>query len=679
MHQLFYSLFFILSLFAEAKPGLNIIQTTEDIRAFFPLTVEEISTKKKTWIKEFDRGINEIIDEKNPSFNTVVRKFDEVFYSLTYAIETLNGIPMVHPDPEVCKEASKAASEISKHMRDSLSSHPEIYTIISSVPTKELSIEERYLLKEFTRELKNLGLDLPKEKQKEIKHLKDEITDLEQTFARNIRESNPKVFVSNDDLKGMDEKFIQSLNQDEKGMYELNTSYPISIPVMAKCQVESTRYKLYLACTNKAFPENLPVLKDLSIKRYELANKLGFDSYAHLQLSGEMVQTPERTKEFLNNMAHSLSKKMKNEMALVKAHLPEGVQLNKEGKIDPWNMKYIMSSIEESLFKFDDEIAKDYFPLKTTFQGLMKVYESFFNLKIEEITCPKLWHEDVRLMRVKDPFSSNIHGYIVLDLHPREGKFSHACCGAIIPALKTKEGFNPALSFVICNFPKGRDNEPSLMRLNDVSTFFHEFGHALHNMLGRTEFFATAGPSTTRDFVEMPSQILEEWLNDPKILQMVSSHYKTGEKLPLDLIEKRELAKNAFTGLLWIRQIMLANFSLNFHLFPCSEPLELWEKLHNEFRPDISLSKKEHWVLSFGHLDEYAACYYGYLWSKVFALDVFEKINQEGLLNPAAGKQYTDAIIGRGGSCDPNQLLYDFLKREPNQEAFLKSIGLKEE
>ena len=660
------------------KLGLYHLKETQDVKTFFPATIAEIETRKKNMIEGFHLAIDQLLSQKKPTFENTAYLYDLAFGALIYGSEAIQTISMVSTDPKVRQAASKAATEVAKTALAVLSDHPELYELISSIDTTNLKEEHLYYLQEVKKNLKSLGLGLPAKERLKVRKLQEKLVDLGESFSFNIREDQRRVAVTLEELAGMDEAFCQSLEKDEKGNYILTTDYPIVFPVLSLCQVESTRRQMYRAFSERGHPQNNAVLKDLSKKRHELARIIGFDSYAHLQLSGEMAENPERVRDFLNPLAKLLSSKQDQEFELLKANLPEGIKLNEQKQIQPWDLSYSITDYKKKHLDLDEEGLKAYFPLEATLTGLMKVYESFFNLKIEEVLTPNLWHPDVRLLRVSQK-SGRSCGFIILDLHPRSGKYTHACVAPQLPAWQSHDNDTPSLSVLICNFPKGSEEMPALMRPSDVRTFFHEFGHALHNMLGSTDLISTTGCNTKRDFVELPSQMLEEWLWDKEILQMCSSHYLTKEKLPSEIIERMLLAKNAFSGIAWMRQIMLSHYSLDIYSSPCENVQDLWHKLDKHYRPQIAHMEENHSCLSFGHLYEYGACYYGYLWSRVFALDVFEKIKKEGLLNPKIGELYIKQIIGRGGSLDPNQLLIDFLGRKPTQAAFLKSIGMDQD
>ena len=654
-----------------SKLGLRKLKEAKDVEAFFPLTKEDIENRKQAMVEGFDLTIDKLINSKI-GFDTSAKYYDLAFGGLGYGAEMFEMVGMVHTDPEMRKLASDTGSELRKMTQQTLLKHPEIYVALESVERDGLTEEQNYFIDESLKELRAQGLSLKEGYRGVVRMLQSDLIDLSDKFLRNIREDKRTVVVSRDELRGMTDSFIDALQKNDEGDYILGMDYPTYFPILSQCQVSKTREKLLKAFYNRGHSANEAILKQISCKRHGLSHVLGHKNFASLQLQQEMVGSPERAKDFLDQMAQKLSTKQKAEVELLKKDLPEGVSLDADGNFYPWDLAYCLKEYRKKHFDLDEEKLKAYFPLEKTLRGLMDVYEKFMSIRLEEVDV-NLWHEDVRLVKVSDPANGKLHGFIGLDLHPRAGKYNHACDVPVHPALACGRCDTAALSVLICNFPKG---DPSLMRLGDVKTFFHEFGHALHDMLGRTEFVSTCGTNTKTDFVELPSQILEEWLGDKEVLQMCSSHYQTGEVLPDEIIEKLKSSKNAFRGLELMRQIMLSNFSLRLHTAPCQDLNKLYLELKTTYQPHLATFDEDHYHLSFGHLSHYAARYYGYLWSKVFALDVFAQIAKEGLLNSETGKRYIDHIIGRGGSKDPNELLENFLDRKPSQDAFFTHIGL---
>jgi thimet oligopeptidase len=316
--------------------------------------------------------------------------------------------------------------------------------------------------------------------------------------------------------------------------------------------------------------------------------------------------------------------------------------------------------------------------VQSTIDSLLLVYEKFFNLSFKQLPANGLWDADVRLIEVIDNTINRTIGYLFLDLFPRPNKYNHACENTIIPVTYDAQG-NPniGVAIVIANFPKPRADKPALMLFKDVTTFFHEFGHAMHALLGRTPLASFSGTQVKWDFVEMPSQMLEEWLLDTEIITMVSKHYKTGQPLPNDLIAAILKSRTYDSGFYVDRQLYLAQLALKlFNNGPTVDVDATLKQVFNEYLYRIQFDAQDHLYASFGHLTGYGSRYYGYMWSKVFAHDLFNAIKKEGLLNPVVGRRYVDAVIGKGGSKDPNDMLKDFLGRAPNQDAFLHDLGL---
>jgi thimet oligopeptidase len=458
----------------------------------------------------------------------------------------------------------------------------------------------------------------------------------------------------------------------------LNTSYPVVFPIFEYCTVASTREKLWRLNANKAYPENQSILNEIIKKRDELAKLLGYKSYAQYDIDDEMAQTPEHVEQFLNNLIARTNKKELEEHELLKTDLPASVKLSADDKFYPWDRLHALAMYKKKHFNIDQREIAQYFPMKSTIQGLLDIYRNFFGIEFKELPISGMWDPEIQLIEVTSKENNQVLGYLLLDLYPRSNKYNHACQATIIPAIqKLDEIQQPALVLVIANFPKPTTQEPSLLELNEVNTFFHEFGHALHSILGVTPLAGTSGTRVKTDFVELPSQMLEEWLADAGILKQLSKHYQTGQPMPDNLINAIIDQKNFSIGSYIQRQVYLAFISLlMFQEGGVADTQELARDLSKKIRIHSIFDNTDHFEVSFGHLMGYAAKYYSYLWSKVFALDLFYTIKEHGLLNSEIGKKYAQTILMPGGSVDPNELLRNFLGREPNSDAFFKDLGL---
>ncbi|MDR3550729.1 MAG: Zn-dependent oligopeptidase [Candidatus Babeliales bacterium] len=652
----------------------------------FPTSVEAINQLVSDSIEKAKKEIKAIIDvpQDQKTFANTFKAFDALSLSdFSIAANILQTVEFVSPDAALRDAAHQGVILMQDFSVDYLSNNRELYQALKSyaqhnASKEKLTQEQLYFMHETMDDFKRSGLDLPDDKLQQVKALKKELATLSLDFETNISKDNKTISVKENELAGLEADFIASLKKTDTGDYILGVDYPTYFNVMQNCNVSSTRKALFTAFNNRAYPVNELVLQSIIAKRDQLAKLLDFVSYAALDISDQMAKTPERAYTFINDLLAQSSIKEAQEFKGLFADLPAGVTLTAEGKLQPWDMSYTSNQYKKKHFDIDEVKIAEYFPMEKTVQGLLDIYQQFFSLTFKDEKAPNAWHEDVRIISVYDATNDTLLGYLFLDMHPRDNKYSHACHITLIPSTYDAHG-QPILatSLVIANFPKSTESKPSLLKRADVQTFFHEFGHALHALLGRTHIASFAGTHVKRDFVEMPSQMLEEWLSDASILKQLSSHYVTGESLPDDLITRILALKHFDSGRFVQRQLMLSLLSLE--LYKEGEHKDMYaiyKDLSSRLRVFEAFAPEDHMYASFGHLTGYAAKYYGYMWSKVFALDLFDEIKKHGLLNPEIGKKYVADVIGKGGSQDPDELLKNFLGREPNQKAFLHDLGL---
>lgn len=658
------------------------IERPEQIVSLYLKNPVEIIERKEQAIKEFDEELSIFLATsiQQTSSEILLKKWDLLNAKLGSCANFFNAMTLVEPSDEVRKAYIEAYQEVKNKMIETFSDKREIYLFFDKLQEKEkkkgsLKEDEVYSLAQLIKEMKQEGMHLEGEKRKALTSVKLELSKISQDFAKNIQEDQSAIYVPKEDLEGLSSAFIEELEQKE-GLYRLGCDYPTYFYVMKAAKKESVRKNLYRAFMNRAYPKNADVLASMIAKRDEMAKLLGFNSYSEYQLSNEMVKTTRRATEFLDELAVKSGQKLKLELKELVESSPE-LKLSTQGKLFPWDVAYAQDRLMKTKYDIDEEKIKEYFPLEHTLESLIQIYETFFDLKMRTVALDGLWHKDVKLMEISLADNKKPIGYILLDLFPRENKYSHACHATIISGMDDGKLNTTSLSLVVANFPKATKDKPALMSLSDARTFFHEFGHAIHAVLGRTRLVMNSGTSVKVDFVELPSQMLEEWLWDPSILKMVSCHYKTKEKLPDSIIDSLLKTRFATSGGFIGRQCLLSQFSLSCFMPGAIKDVDaLMKNLHSKTQLYYGFDEHSHFQASFGHLDEYGARYYGYLWSRVFALDVFESIKKEGLLNPKIGKKYAKEILSKGGSKDPTALLTQFLGKEPSENPFLKAYGI---
>jgi len=663
------------------------LKNEKDLVALFPRSVEDVNFQKEEVIKAAKLNVAKIknIKPQERTFDNTARALDDAGAICSMGAGPLSILLNVSPDKKILDASVAAINELEAFAVDFFEDK-ELYEIFKSYvennsKNEELSAEQKYFLEEKMADFKKSGFDLPEDQFLAVKKLKKEILSLSMEFAVNIASDKSTISVAKEALDGISEDFIKSLKKDDKGLYILGCDYPTMHEIFENCKVEDTRKKFYFIFKNRAYPKNDEILEKILKLREGLAKRLGFKDYASLDIDRNMAQNPLAVNNFLFDLRKKGLAKVEVEKNDFISNLPLGVKLTEDNKIQPWDFDYIKSEYKKKFFNVDEgEIAK-YFPMEKTLEAVFDLYQNFLGLKFKILSGEKLWHKDVKIVEVFQKDSGEFRGYILLDLHPRENKYSHACHAGIIPTIKYKnqkgeEIVRPSLAVVIANFPKSTKDQPSLLKHDDVNTFYHELGHAMHFLLGRTELAYFSGTATKHDFVEVPSQMFEKWMWNKDVLKKISSNYITGEPLPDVLIDQKLKLKNYDIGFLVVNRLVLPSLvSLQIYQDRSGATVDkIVSDIYTKLCVGVRFEPKVHMQASFGHLTEYASKYYCYLWSKVFSIDLFDAIEKAGIFDPIVGKKLVDEVLSKGGSVDPNILLENFLGRKPSQEAFMKRL-----
>ncbi len=660
------------------------LQTIDDVVALLPPDTRDIKKRTQELIDTLTQKLNEIgiLAADKRSFDNTARAFDQVQVALRTLASPLQVLELTSPNAEMRIAAHTARIELQNFAIDHINNNNDIYRAfkeyaLHAMTQEPITNQERYFIHEVLKNFRRSGLDLPDIIQEKIRKLKKEIATLELSFETNINTDHRTVAVSREQLAGLSNDFIQSLKQTDDGLYILGVDYPTYHQVLDHCDNESTREKLWTAFVNRAYPANTPILTQLISTRNKLAHLLGYSSYAEFDISDEMAKSPKHVEKFLENMGIHMAPYISQEIAELKRNLPPNVTITADGKFKPSDIAYCRTYYKEKYFMINERYVAEYFPLEHTLNELLNIFGQFFNIKLSLDIAPYFWHPDVKVISAHNPHDQLL-GYILLDLFPRPNKYTHAAQFVMVPSISIPDrAYIPSLSTIIANLPAPTDTHPSLLAREDVYTLFHEFGHALHTLLGATEIGTLSGTCVKQDFVEMPSQMLVEWLWNPHILKRVSSHYQTHEPLPDEMIDK--LLKTKHFDMLETLRYRLTHALVSLDYYKDGEHKDIYSLANTILacvQPYIFIPTTNHFSASFGHLTEYGAKYYSYLWSLVYAYDVFSCIKQFGLLNPEIGKRYREKILSKGGTEDPYKLLVDFLGREPNSAAFFKDLGL---
>ena len=660
------------------NPFFNEFNTVIDFASINGGSIDEAALLIQQKIDLMVAGILEVNDADRTFDNTML-VIDDIFNEFTIVSSPIYLMSMTHPDSIVRARANAANIVLGKYGND-LSLNEDLYNAMKnysgSDEAKGLITFKAKFLKEQIESSERNGFALSKKDRDKLKIINDELSELGNAFNQNIATYKDFLIVSETDMDGMPEDYKEARKQED-GTYKVDLSYPSYRPFMKYSNSDSARKELYLKFNNRAFPVNIDVLQDLLSKRKEKSNLLGYRSFAEYTLESRMAKTPETVWAFENNLREDLALKadldFEEILATKKSKIPTATKLNK------WESSYYYNIMLEEEYQLDSELVKEYFSLDDVLKGLFTITQTIFDLEYKEVVNPSVWQEDVKMFELYQ--DGKIKGVFYLDLHPRDNKYGHAACFGLKNGKMTSKGYQIPTASLVCNFPNATADKPALMPHGQVKTFFHEFGHVLHQMVTTAELVSQSGTNVSRDFVEAPSQIFENWTWNYDALKMFSKHYETGETLPKELFDKMLAAKNVGSGASALTQVFYGTLDMTLHdkYDPANASVtstDILRELTNDFYPKSPYLEGTHMHTAFGHLNGYGASYYGYMWSKVYAQDMFSIFEENGILDKETGIRYRDIILGSGSSKDELELVKEFLGREPNNEAFLRELGL---
>lgn len=572
----------------------------------------------------------------------------------------------VHPNKEV-RSASEVCEQRFVEINTDISLSRTIFNRLSSVDIAKLSPSDKRYVEHMIRDFHRSGVDKDDATRGKIKALSEEINLIGQEFDKNYREGGRSVEVTSiNELDGLPKDFIERHEPNADGKITLTTNTTDYMPVMQYAKSDALRERLYKAYRTMAYPENKAVLQKLLAKRYELAQLLGYADYATFVTEDKMIKSPQNAQAFIDKVSALSDSRSRQEYLVL---------LNRLKKIDPnatkvndWQKMYLQELIKKEKYKVDAQEIRQYFSYEKVQKGIFDLTQSMFGVTIRPWNT-QTWHPSVKAFEIVD--GGEVIGRFYLDMHPREGKYKHAAQFGIQSGIK---GLQLPVAALVCNFPGG-ENANELMEHSDVETFLHEFGHLLHTMFsGKHERVAFSGVRTEWDFVEAPSQMLEEWVWDADTLSSFARNEK-GDVIPKRLVEKMRAGRDFGRGLWTKHQLFYAATSLNlYNKNPSEIDLDaLTAKIQAAYSP-FGYVDGTHFYASFGHLNGYSAIYYTYMWSLVIASDMFSEFEKEGLRNRAVALKYRNLVLAPGGSKDAADLVSDFLGRPFSFDAFAKKL-----
>ena len=547
----------------------------------------------------------------------------------------------------------------------------------------KLTGEDEKLLRETLRDYRRAGLELPPDQRKEVEQLRKELSKLGTDFDTNIVKSTAPVMFTKADLDGLPDSFFASpgiKTGDDVYTVMANVTWQFNT-VEENAKSEATRKQLYVIRETLAKDTNVPVLNQMLALRNKIALRLGYKSWDDYQTEVKMAKTGANAEKYISDLVAGSQPKFDSEVAELQK-LKAADTNDPNAKLEVWDWRYYSNQRDKQKYAVDKEALRAYFPFQKALDGMFNIYQNIFGLKFEKIVAPYKWIDDLQLYLVTDSATGEPLGMFYLDMFPREGKFNHFAQFDIISGKLLPDGkYQRPTVALLCNFPPPTADKPSLLTHQDVETLFHEFGHALHSIVTRAKYGRFAGTHVPGDFVEAPSQMLQNWVWDKKVLDTFAADYRDpSKKIPAEIVRKMNDAKLANAGVLYRRQFAFASLDLAMHnQHPEDTPYDcvaisnlILEKVFLPIDPSTTF------VSYFGHLNGYDAGYYGYAWADAIAADmatVFEKA-KDGYLDKQAGMKLRREIYEPGDSRDVNVSIEKFLGRKQSIQPFLKKIGI---
>jgi len=652
----------------------------------FESTPQEVANTTDSTIAAANKALDAIgaLEPAKVTFINTIRALDDIAFNVGQVTNRISILKEAHPDPKVRDAAIEAVQKFDD-WSVGLDYRKDVYRAVKAYADThpKLEGEEERLLEETLRDYQRAGLGLSEQQQKEVEQLRKDLVKLEEYFQININNARAPIKFTKMQLQGVPETVLSKLKTgDDEYTVDANVTFQ-ALAVMDNAVNEETRKELYILRDNRAKQKNVEILRKVLELRGQIAHELGYKSWADYRTETRMARTGENALQFLEKLKKGLQPKYEAELAEFKA-IKAATPGSTTPEVNIWDWRFCAEQLRKQEFNVDSEALRVYFPFDKVLQGMFAVYERIFDIQIREVDPPSKYVDDLRLFAVIDNQTHQPLGLLYMDMFPRPGKFNHFANFSIIDGklLPTGEYQRPTTS-LICNFPPPAKDGPALMTHDDVTTIFHEFGHAMHAILTQAKFVRFSGTNVPRDFVEAPSQMLEYFTWDKRVLDGFAADYRDPDKkIPQDVLAQLKQADLATKGTEYRRQLSFGILDLTLHSNPTPEQLANLNDFSNHILGEVFLppDPSTAMIASFGHLMGYDAGYYGYAWADAIAADmasVFEEA-PDGFLDAKIGRRLRDEIYAQGNSRDITVSVEKFLGRKQSIEPFLKKkLGIQ--
>lgn len=660
--------------------------TTEKALIRSDYSPDELTNLCAAAVKDFSHSIDALVQHSSRepklelTFENTFSELENLSAQVDEKLTPLGFMNDVSVDANL-RKAAEDCSALASQVSIEIYSRKDLYNLMKQaqkkIKTSTLSPAESRLIQQSMIGFKLSGLELSEVKLAQFKKIKTEISDLEIQFAANLNNNNDSAEMNETEMAGIPDVVKSRFIKLSNGNYQIPAKGNYAGDFMENASNSEARRKMAFVYANREANVNTDLLKRTVYLRREAALLLGFKDWADYKTYDKMAKTGARAWQFLQDLKSKMTlafqKDYQELLAFKKASDPQTTKLNS------WDIGYYSHLLKIKNYAIDDELIREYFPSDYVVAKMFEIYSELLSVKFVPVQNAITWHPTVQLFEIHDTATGALIAYFYADLYPREGKYSHAAAFPLRTGREVGGQYQPPIAAIVANLTPATKDRPSLLSHDDVETLFHEFGHVMHATLTKVKFASLSGFNVAGDFVEAPSQMLENWVWQPQILKMITALYSDrSKKMPDELIAKLVQSRKFNRAYGFNAQLLYSIYDLTLHQSP--KDLDVTETYNSLYKQIMGLDPLPgtHFPASFGHImGGYDAGYYGYLWSNVYAFDMFTKFENGKLVSPVEGLNYRKIILEKGNLQDAAVLLQEFLGRKPNTDAFFRYLGIK--
>jgi oligopeptidase A len=644
------------------------------------VTGKDIAEYVDITIKNAKQNLETIKSLNKPTFQNTIVENDRIISELSKASNNAFMLYWVSPDSLVRVKGLESYQKIDSFFTTIGSDEPlfkQYLALSKSEEYNKLEGHRKRMVDEGIEYFKQSGVNLSQEDLIIYKALKDEINELTTQYSTNMNTANEVIKLGETGVDGLPESFKAKYKTVE-GSYEIPVMNSTRGPVMNNAKSSAVRKEFTTKYSNRGADKNLEILDSLVSKRYQLGKLMGYTSFAAYNLKPKMAKTPEVVWDFINGLVEKSKEKAIKDIEVIKQIRNKELNTpNDKGPVNSWDVGYYNNQILKTEYNLDREKMREYLPMEECLAGMFEIYQVLLGLEFRKVENASVWHEEVQTYEVYE--NNTLKGRFYLDLFPRPNKESWFYGVPLTNGRSTDNGYEVPVSMLLGNFTRPTESLPSLLSFRELNTLFHEFGHIVNGMSYNGEFASQA--NSKADFGEAMSQIFENWINDYDILSSFAKHYITGEVFPKKMFDNMEKAKNLSSGLGAQGSLRRSIYDMNLYdKYNPEQPFDtdqLWRDIDTQMGVISSFIEGTHPQASWIHINTHPTYYYGYLWSEVYAQDMFTVFEKNGLKDPEIGIRYRKLILANGNQRDIVEAVEEFLGRPSNNEAYIKSLGLE--